>query len=177
MQTIQAIYVADQSGAPMCAVESARLVAGVGIVEDRYAANSGTFSGNPGDHELTLVEAEVIEELEATHRISIGMNGTRRNLVTRGIRLNDLVGKRFRVGEALCEGTRLCEPCAHLERLTGIGGLVRLMAGRGGLRAVIVESGTVRSGDTITVLPSPPNPLPLEHRGRGLGGEGRRNDR
>ncbi len=147
--TIETIHIAETDGAPVQEIPSANLIAGVGIEGDRYAVKSGTFSNNPGDHELTLVEAEVIESLAADHGIKLAPGETRRNITTRGIRLNDLVGKRFRVGEAICEGTRLCEPCAYLEKKTEIGGLVRIMVGRGGLRALIVESGVVKPGDGI----------------------------
>jgi MOSC domain-containing protein YiiM len=147
--TVETIHIAEKDGAPVRDIPAANLIAGVGIEGDRYAAKSGTFSNNPGDHELTLVEAEVIESLAADHGIKLAPGETRRNITTRGIRLNDLVGKQFRVGEAICEGTRLCEPCAYLEKTTEIGGLVRIMVGRGGLRALIVGSGVVKPGDGI----------------------------
>ena len=77
---------------------------------------------------------------------------TRRNVTTRGVRLNELVGRRFRIGgDVLCEGTRLCEPCAHLEVVTGKGGLCRLLAGRGGLRARLLTGGVIRTGDPLTL--------------------------
>jgi hypothetical protein len=142
---VEAIHIAPTARAPMQALESVTLKAGRGILGDRYAAKEGTFSDNPRDHELTLVEAEVSEEL------GLAPGEARRNLTTRGVRLNDLVGKRFHVGAALCEGTRLCEPCAHLERLTERPGLIRVMAGRGGLRAVILEGAEIRVGDPLTV--------------------------
>ena len=125
------------------AADQIECVTGRGIRGDRYAMKEGTFSDNPKDHELTLVEAEVVAEFGFTP------GETRRNLTTRGVRLNDLVGKRFRIGPALCEGTRLCEPCAHLERLIERPGLVRAMAGRGGLRAVILEGGEIHVGDPL----------------------------
>jgi len=145
---IETIHIAPTACAPMQRVESATLAAGRGILGDRYAMKEGTFSDNPKDHELTLVEAEVAAEF------GFDPGETRRNLTTRGVRLNHLVGKRFRVGAVLCEGTRLCEPCAHLERLTERHGLVRAMAGRGGLRAVILEGGEIHAGDPLTVEPS-----------------------
>jgi MOSC domain-containing protein YiiM len=149
MGTVQAIYIAETEGAPMYPIKSARLIAGLGIEGDRYAAQAGTFSHNPGDHELTFIEAEVLEAIEAEHNLHLEETASRRNIITQGVRLNELVGQRFWVGSALCEGTRLCEPCAHLEKTTGVGGLVRLMVGRGGLRAVILETGTAKPGDAI----------------------------
>jgi MOSC domain-containing protein YiiM len=135
----------------MIAVESVRLLVGQGIEGDRYARGAGTFSEWPRDHELTLVEAEVIEDVRAEWGLELAPGQTRRSVTTRGVRLNPLVGRRFRVGGVLCEGTRLCEPCAHLEVVTGLGGLARMLAGRGGLRALVLEDGTVRVGDTISV--------------------------
>jgi hypothetical protein len=146
--SIEYIHITPMSGEPLRPVESVSAIAGHGLDGDRYAGGKGTYSGRPGDHELTLIEAEVAESVD------FAPGESRRNITTRGIRLNDLVGKRFRVGGALCEGTRLCEPCAHLERMTERPGLVRQLAGRGGLRAVILESGEIRVGDAVTPLDS-----------------------
>ena len=148
--TIESIHVAQEAAGPVRPVGEATLRRGAGIDGDRYGRQEGTFSDRPLDHELTLVEAEVIDALMAEHGIDLADGLSRRNLTTRGVRLNPLVGRRFRVGGVLCEGTRLCEPCAHLERLTGIGGLARVMAGRGGLRALVLEDGPVRVGDPVT---------------------------
>lgn len=146
---IEALYIAPEAKAPMQAVESAHLIAGCGIEGDRYWRGAGTFSHWPRDHELTLVEAEVIESVTAEWSLTFTPGETRRNIVTRDIRLNPLVGRRFRIGNALCIGTRLCEPCAHLEKMTGKGGLARMMVHRGGLRARILEDGTIRIGDRL----------------------------
>jgi hypothetical protein len=144
MGIIESIHIAETAGGAMYAIPTATLIAGKGIEGDRYASLKGTFSDYVKDHELTLVEAEVAEEL------GFAPGETRRNILTRGIRLNDLVGKRFHVGDALCEGTRFCEPCAYLEKVTERPGLVKQMVGRGGLRAIIVEGGTVKLGDAVT---------------------------
>jgi MOSC domain-containing protein YiiM len=151
MSVVKSIHIAARPGDAMQSAETATALAGRGLDGDRYANHSGTFSAWQGDHELTLIEAEVLESLVTEHGIHLQPGATRRNVTTRGVRLNELVGKQFRIGAVLCEGTRLCEPCAHLERLTDIPGLVRLLAGRGGLRAIIWESGTIHVGDTITV--------------------------
>lgn len=146
---VEAIHIAPLAQGEMVAVPEALVEAGKGVRGDRYAAGAGTFSTWPRDHEFTLVEAEAIESAAAEYGISFVPGETRRNITTRGIGLNPLVGTRFQVGEAVCEGTRLCEPCAHLENVTGKGGLARILAGRGGLRAVVLETGIVRVGDTI----------------------------
>ena len=132
-----------------------RLLAGKGIAGDRYADGCGTFSDWPKDHELTLIESETIDAVRDEFGIDLSDGLSRRSLTTRGIALNDLVGHRFRVGAVLCEGTRRCDPCAHLEVATGIGGLARILANRGGLRAIILEDGEVCVGDMVTHALSP----------------------
>jgi len=105
----------------------------------------GPFSGPGRGYELTLVEAETLAELDISWRQA------RRNVVIRGTSLNPLVGRRFRVGGVECVGRRLAEPCAHLERLSG-SGLLRPLVHRGGLRADILLSGTIRLGDEVVPL-------------------------
>jgi hypothetical protein len=130
------------------AVERARAIGSVGLEGDRYFAGVGTWSDYPvqGGKDLTLIEAEVLE--------AVGLSGreARRNLVTRGIRLNGLVGRRFRVGEIECYGDRLCEPCTHLEDLTGV--RVATLARRGGLRADILSDGVISVGDLVAMEPA-----------------------
>ncbi len=150
---VESIHVADAARAPVYAVDEAEAVAGRGLAGDRYERGAGTFSDWPRDHEFTLIEAEVIENAAEEFGLLLAPGESRRNVTTRGIRLNPLVGRRFRVGEhVVCEGTRLCEPCAHLEVVTQKGGLCRVLAGRGGLRARILTGGPIRVGDTITLL-------------------------
>ena len=141
--TVEAIAVAPAAEAPMELKQHADAHAGRGLAGDRYADAAGTFS-NPhsNGHDLTLIEAEVVDEL------GLPPAEARRNVVTRGIDLNALVGRRFRVGEAECVGRRLCEPCAHLQRLTHPG-ILRDLVHRGGLRADILADGPIRVGDTI----------------------------
>ena len=124
------------------------LRAGRGIVGDRYFDGIGTFSASEKHgQQLTLVEAEVLDALR-TDGLELSPADARRNIVTRGIALNALVGKEFRIGTAQCVGRRLCEPCSHLQRLTGRA-LLRPLVHRGGLRADILTSGVVTVGDEI----------------------------
>jgi MOSC domain-containing protein YiiM len=120
-----------------------------GIDGDRYQDGTGTFSTNPRrvGQDITLIEAEALEELEV-RGISIAPEEARRNVVTRGIDLDALIGRHFRVGEALCLGQRRAEPCAHLQRLTTAGTLHGLVH-RGGIRADVLEAGTISLGDDI----------------------------
>ena len=145
--TVEALALAPQAEAPMRLVDRAHAHAGRGLEGDRYFEHAGTFS-NPhsNGHDLTLIEAEVVDEL------GLAPAEARRNVVTRGIDLNSLVGRRFRVGEAECVGRRLCEPCAHLQRLTHPG-ILRDLVHRGGLRADVLGGGALRVGDGVTALP------------------------
>jgi hypothetical protein len=140
--TVAALLTASKAEAPLARVDDAHAVAGRGLEGDRYFAGHGTFSRPGRGYELTLVEAEVLDAID------LPWEQGRRNVVTRGIALNTLVGRRFRVGEAECVGRRLAEPCAHLERLARPG-LLRPLVHRGGLRADILESGRIAVGDEV----------------------------
>jgi ADP-ribose pyrophosphatase YjhB (NUDIX family)/MOSC domain-containing protein YiiM len=148
---VDAIHVAAAAGEPVREVELVRAKAGVGLEGDRYALGRGHYSPDLRvSRDLTLIEAEVVEGIARDHGIRLAPGETRRNVTTRGIRLNDLVGRRFWVGEVLCEGTHLCEPCQYLTELTGKP-LLRALVHRGGLRADIVRDGLIRRGDRLRV--------------------------
>jgi MOSC domain-containing protein YiiM len=155
------VAIADRAGATMQEVPTARAIPGRGLEGDRYANRVGTFTPRGGGgvgHDLTLIEAEVLNELTLTDGHRLGYTEARRNIVTRGIDLNTLVGQRFRVGDVECVGRRLCEPCAHLERLTHRG-VLRKLIHRGGLRADILTTGSITEGTAIECLePDEGNP-------------------
>jgi len=119
-----------------------------GIDGDRYQDGTGTFSTNPRrvGQDITLIEAEALDELKASG-LSIVPEEARRNVVTRGLDLDALIGKHFRIGEVRCFGQRRAEPCAHLERLTP--GTLRGLVHRGGIRADILDQGAISVGDEI----------------------------
>ncbi len=147
--TVVTIHIAGEATKPPEAVAEARAIAGRGLEGDRYFKKVGTYSNHPGSgREVTLIEAEAIEALEREAKIALPPGVSRRNIMTRGVPLNHLVGVRFQVGEVVLEGTRLCEPCMHLEGLTHEGVRAGLMH-RGGLRTVIVSGGTIRVGDIV----------------------------
>jgi MOSC domain-containing protein YiiM len=98
---------------------------------------------------VTLIEIEALEALQRDYQVELDPALSRRNIVTRGVPLNHLVEREFRIGDVVLRGTRLCEPCAHLERLTAKGAM-RGLIHRGGLRADILEGGTIKVGDTLT---------------------------
>lgn len=151
---VEAIALAQRATGPVRLVQQARAVAGRGLEGDRYAAKAGTFtprSGAPRGYDLTLIEAEVLDALRLPGGGQLAYAQARRNLITRGIDLNALVGRRFRVGEAECAGQRLCEPCAHLERLT-TKGVLRGLIHRGGLRADVLTSGNIDIGTVIETI-------------------------
>ncbi|MDP9259018.1 MAG: hypothetical protein M3Q31_21070 [Actinomycetota bacterium] len=146
---VEGLFRAAASTGPMESLERVALIARVGVEGDRYAAGRGRFSasGRSGQ-ELTLIEAEAIEALKQEHGIELDGADARRNVVTRGIDLNALVGRRFEVGEVPCYGQRLAEPCSWLQALTPAGTL-RGLVHRGGLRADILADGVVGLGDRV----------------------------
>jgi MOSC domain-containing protein YiiM len=143
--SVAALLIAPEAEAPLVSVDEVAAVAGRGLEGDRYASGRGTFSGPGRGYQLTLVEADVLDEID------LPWAEARRNVVTRDIALNGLVGRRFRVGSAECIGRRLCEPCAHLEKLARPG-LLRPLVHRGGLRADILGDGQIRVGDPVVPL-------------------------
>ena len=149
--TVEAIAIAVDAEAPMQILESARALAGRGLDGDRYARGAGTFSSPTGrrpGYDLTLIAAEVVEEL-TKRNARLDFASTRRNILTRGIDVNALVGREFTIGQVRCRGLRLAEPCAHLERLAGPG-LLRPLIHRGGVRADILSGGVIETGSAIT---------------------------
>jgi MOSC domain-containing protein YiiM len=147
---VVSIFVASDAGLPIKERDQVNATLRRGINGDRYSEGKGVWSKHPGEgREVTLVEMEAIEALAQEKKIEIEPAATRRNLVTRGVPLNHLVGKEFQVGEVRLVGIRLCEPCQYLENLTTQGVLTGLIH-RGGLRANIVTGGTIRTGDSVT---------------------------
>ncbi len=151
--TVEVIVLGPEAEAALQSVESARAHAGRGLEGDRYFERRGTFSNiHSRGHDLTLIEGEVLDELTLPGG-RLKPEEARRNIVTRGVDLNALVGKRFRIGDVECLGQRLCEPCAHLERLTasaGKPGVLRALIHKGGLRADVISGGKIRVGDRVT---------------------------
>jgi hypothetical protein len=148
--TVEALAVAPAAEADMELLEVAYARARRGLEGDRYAAGAGTFSPRAGHrpgYDLTLIAAEVLDELSAAGH-GIDFAATRRNVLTRGIDVNALVGRTFRIGDVLCEGRRLCEPCVHLDRLSGPS-LLRPLIHKGGLRVDILSDGELRLGAPI----------------------------
>ena len=147
--TVLAIYIAPKPEELPRAVERVRALPGRGLHGDRYAAGIGTFSTHKGQRDVSLIESEAIEAFERESGISLSAAESRRNILTSGARLNDLVGKEFQIGAVRMRGLRLCEPCTHLVRLTKQPATLRGLVHRGGLYAAILNEGEVAVGDSI----------------------------
>jgi MOSC domain-containing protein YiiM len=145
---VESIHIASAAKEPMHAVAEVQANPGAGLEGDRYARQAGTFSKPLPEYELTLIEAEAIEALHREYAVTMNPGEARRNLVTRDVPLNHLVGKDFQIGEVKIRGIRLCEPCGHLQTLTGKP-VIKGLRHRGGLRAQILSPGTIRVGDVV----------------------------
>ena len=144
--SVEAIYLHGPQGEAMSRVEQATARAGLGLEGDRYFQPAG----NEADREITLIEAEAVEAMVRDEKVPFEIAESRRNVVTRGVALNHLVGREFTVGGARLKGIRLCEPCDHLQKLTRPGVMKGLLH-RGGLRAQILEGGPIRVGDPVVM--------------------------
>ncbi len=142
---VEEINVRETSEAVAVPVQRVRLASGRGLEGDRYYAPAGAGSGEA----LTLIAAEALEGLEADTGIRLSAADSRRQVLTRGIDLNALVGREFTVGSVRCRGVELCEPCAHLQSVTQ-GGVLAGLVHRGGLRADVLSDGEVAVGDAVT---------------------------
>jgi MOSC domain-containing protein YiiM len=150
--TVESIYIASAAQGPMQALAQVAAIPGAGLEGDRYALKLGTFFKPEPDYELTLIEAEAVEALRRDYQVELAAGDARRNIVTRNVPLNHLVGKEFAIGDVRIRGIRLCEPCDHLQKLTGKPVLKGLLH-RGGLRAQILTQGTIRVGDVVSFVP------------------------
>jgi len=145
---VESIHIAPAAKAPMHAVEQVAALPGIGLEGDRYALKLGTFYKPEPDYELTLIEAEAIEAMKRDYQTHLPPGEARRNVVTRDVPLNHLVGREFTIGDVKLRGIRLCEPCGHLEALTTLP-VIKGLRHRGGLRAQILTQGVIRVGDTV----------------------------
>ncbi|SEW30463.1 MOSC domain-containing protein [Natrinema salifodinae] len=157
--TVERIFIAPEAEAEMEEQTDVEAVAGKGLRGDRYFSEieTGTFVEWEPDEErhdgydLTLIEQEAVTAIEREAGIELAPGEHRRNIETHDVALNHLVGQRFRVGDAICRGDRLCEPCNHLQRIAQ-DGVLQALTHRGGLRADILEDGMIRPGDVIEPL-------------------------
>ena len=147
--TVFSIQIAQNGTDPLSNLEMVRAIEGMGLEGDRYYNRTGTYSNKHDEsREATFIESEALEALAKDYKVELKGTESRRNISTRGVALNHLVGKEFKVGEAVFRGIRLCEPCMHLEEVSGKPARKGLIH-RGGLRAQIIRSGLIRVGDEI----------------------------
>lgn len=164
---VEALLLAEGPGAPMRRVAAVRTLGLRGLEGDRYALGRGHWPEDRSEP-VTLVAAEALEEAARILGRPLEATAARRNIVTRGVDLNALPGRRFRVGAVTLEGRRPCHPCRYLEELMELPGLKRALKGRGGLRAVLRSEGTLRVGDPVTwghdevAVGAPTSGTPLE---------------
>lgn len=149
---IEAIFFTPRGGVDMKQVEEIEALANCGLRDDRYCLRTGYWTG-VDECQVTLIEAEDLEEIERATGIQVGEGQHRRNLVTRGIRLESLRGKQFQIGEAVLRYDRPRPPCLYLEAITEPG-MTRALVGRGGICARVVRSGWVHAGDNIDLIQS-----------------------
>lgn len=142
------IHTTPAGGEAMISHQSAKLIAGSGIEGDRYALGTGKYSQIVDIREVTLIEIETIEALARDHDIELSVDEHRRNLTTRDVPLNHLVGKRFRVGDVVLEGGRLNTPCRYLELITKKT-VCDLLEHRSGLNCRIIAGGEIKIGAEI----------------------------
>lgn len=150
---LKEILIAEDAGTSMVSFPFADLEAGKGIIGDRYYRGKGTFSqilaGKP-DVEVTLIENEEILAFDQVSHLGYKAQHFRRNLVTEGIRLNELEGKEFIIGEVQLKGIRLCEPCGHLSKQLDAQ-IMKHMVHKAGLRAQILRGGRLVVGSPIMI--------------------------
>jgi MOSC domain-containing protein YiiM len=152
---IDAVYTAPEAAAPMVERDSVRAVAD-GLTGDRYCNGTGHYY--PMDAcEVTLIAAEALETAREVHGVDLSAGEHRRNLVTSGVDLRELLGATVRVGAARLRGTRPRPPCSHLEAVAGTDGVAAALSdGRGGICAEVLDAGTIAAGDGIEVLEPDP---------------------
>lgn len=147
--SVISISIAPKGGEATAAADEVRAFAGRGLAGDRYFTEQGTFSDTSGTgRQVTLIESEAIDAVVRDCAYKLEYKDSRRNIVTRGVALNDLVGKEFLVGNVRMLGVRLCEPC---DISFPDGSVRKALVHRGGLRADILNDGTIRVGDGIEV--------------------------
>ena len=153
--TIEDIFIAPTGGAPMRRVHLVQAEAGAGLTGDRYRDRTGYWT-NVDECQVTLIAAESLEAIAAAGAIEVGAGQHRRNIVTRGVDLHSLQGKRFAVGRAVFEYDRPRPPCGYIQGLTQRGMTKALGGDRGGICARVVASGTISRNDAIEVLAATP---------------------
>ena len=149
--TVEEIYVAPEGNVDMRRVPEVRALVGGGLEDDRYCKGTGYWTQLGDVCEVTLIEGEDLDEIRDEDGIRVHNGEHRRNIITRGVRLEDLKGSRFKIGEVTLEYDRPRPPCRHVQELTEPG-MTKALRRRGGICARVVEGGAIRAEDAIEVL-------------------------
>lgn len=152
---VTSLHIAPTGGAAMQSHEQVRAIANRGLEGDRYSLNTGYYSNKDGwGAQVTLIQSEAIEAVNRGYHIDFTGAMLRRNIVTQGIKLEDLIGRNFACGEAILFGVKPYPPCAHLAYLLGRPEVLKYFAYCGGIGASVIQAGLVKLGDELRVLPS-----------------------
>ena len=149
--SVVALFTVDRRSAPMKKMEQLNALAGRGIEGDRYFLGTGTYSKTPQPgRQVTLIKSEILEWLKDKFEITVKPEESRRNILTRGIEINDLIGAEFFVGKVRLRAHRLTQPCLYLEKLLDQPGLYKELWENGGISCEILSDGVIKAGDIIT---------------------------
>ena len=152
--TVVALFTTDRMSAPMKKMEQLNALAGRGIEGDRYLLGTGTYSKKPEvGRQVTLIKSEILDWLKEEFDITVKPEECRRNVITRDVEINELIGTEFFVGEVRLRAHRITQPCLYLENLLGQPGLYKALWDNGGISCEVMTDGVIKPGDIITTLP------------------------
>jgi MOSC domain-containing protein YiiM len=151
--SVAGLYITSKFGQPMLSVSEVHAFADCGLEGDRFFKESWSAAHRP-DKAVSLIEEEILEAAAAELGVDSFPEKTRRNIVTRGVPLRDLLGHEFMVGGVVMRGLRLFEPCAHMEKLSNIPGIFGALEHRSGLKAAIISNGVIRVNDPVALRPA-----------------------
>ncbi len=150
---VEGLFITDTAGAPMRAIEAVQAIAGRGLEGDRYCLGTGFYSNKHGwGANITLIESEAIAAINVGHNTNLNAAMLRRNVLSAGIRLESLIGRRFRCGDVVLLGTKAFPPCKHLADLLGDPAILKYLAYCGGIGAKIVSGGAIKLFDSISLI-------------------------
>ncbi len=152
--SVVALFIVDRRSAPMKQVQQLNALAGRGIEGDRYFMGTGTYSKKPEPgRQVTLIKSEILESLRDEFDITVKPEESRRNVLTQGVEINELIGTEFFVGPVRLRAHRITQPCLHLEKLLDQPGLYQRLWDNGGISCEILSDGIIKPGDIITTAP------------------------
>ena len=144
MSSVLKLGITDLNNKSIKDVDSIEVIKSKGILGDRYFHDY-----NDPYNQITLIESENINEYNTKHNLNIPYLDFRRNIVTKGIKLNDLINKKINIGKVILEGIDLCRPCKHIQEMLNRDNIIKEFMRKGGLRCQILSSGKINSGNMI----------------------------